>query len=75
MVGIGVHLWLDPLDFKFDAIAAILDRLHRVAGSIVLLPPVLAHVIVITALVANVGHSGRKRLVPHKTDEGGVGRA
>ena len=31
VIGISVHLWLDPLDFELDAVTAILDRLHCVA--------------------------------------------
>ena len=70
MIGIRVKLWLDPLDFEFNAIAAILDSLLCIASSVVLLPAILGHPVVVRALVADVRHTRRLRLVPHEAHQG-----
>ena len=70
MIRIRVKLWLDPLDLEFNTIAAILDGLLCIAGSVMLLPAILAHPVVVRALVADVRHTRRLRLVPHETHQG-----
>ena len=70
VVRVCLELGLDPLDGEFDAISTVENGLACVASTIVLLPAVLAHVVVVAAFVTDVCNARSQGLVPHEANEG-----
>ena len=54
VIRIRLQLWLHPLDAEFDTIATVLNRLLCVTLTIVVLPTILRHPIVVAALMSQI---------------------
>ena len=54
VIWVGLQLWLHPLDAEFYTIATVLNRLLCVTLTIVVLPAVLRHPVVVAALMSQI---------------------